>query len=364
MRVGSVVFGNRWTGAAAVAELHCRALRAASLEARLLFVGGDNLEQRLAGADWALPGLCKERTPGRAVKNLRALRELAADSDVVLCYLPHDHGLCIAAGLPRLAPLVRAIRSPGHLPNKPYNRFLSARAAAFLPAFSDLGKALEDPFPHTPSLSVPVPLEEKFVPRSGGDWRRQLEIPTEAPVMGMVGKLAEGRGFDLLLETAARVKPPVHVVVVGHGEAQMRLEILAGELGLGHRVRWTGYHEDILPLLYSVMDVVLLTAPGSDWGHRSISEAQGCGRAVVAAAIPGVQDLIDHDLTGSIVRACPEALAREVTTLIANPERRRRIGAASTAAVEARRFAPSGRRLAEFLSRVVARTPIQKNSAS
>ena len=352
MRVGCVVFGNRWTGAAAVAELHCRALRAAGVDARLLFVGGDNLEQRLAGADWALPGLRKERTPGRVAGNLRALRGLAAASDVVVCYLPHDHLLCIAAGVPRLAPLVRAIRSPGHLPTNPYNRFLSARAAAFLPAFSDLGKALEVSFPRAPSLTVPVPLEDKFTPGSAGDGRRRLEIPSEAPTVGMVGKLAAGRGFDLLLESAAHVKPPAHVVVVGHGEAQMGLEILAGELGLGHRVRWAGYREDVLPALYSAMDVVLFAAPGSDWGHRTISEAQGCGRAVVAAAIPGVEDLIEHGLSGIIAPARPEALAEEVSRLLTDCEARRRLGAASAAAVEDRRLAHSGRRLEVFLGRV------------
>ena len=354
MKVSSVVFANRWTGAAAVAELNCRALRAADIEARLLFVGGDNLERRLEGAEWASPGLRKERTPARVVGNLRALRELAADSEVILCYLPHDHLLCLTAGVARLAPLVRAIRSPGHLPTDPYHRFLNAHAAAFLPAFSGLGSTLGDSFRHIPSMSFPVPLEARFKPGSAGEWRRRLEIPEKAPVVGMVGKLAKGRGFDLLLETAARVKPPAHIVIVGHGNAQMSLEILAGRLGLGHRVRWTGYREEALPALYSLMDVVLFAAPGSDWGHRSISEAQGCGRSVVATAIPGVEDLIDDGATGRIAPPRAEALARETAALLADPETRRRTGAASAAAVDNRRLDPSGRRLGSFLRRVVS----------
>jgi glycosyltransferase involved in cell wall biosynthesis len=354
MRVGSVVFGNRWTGAAAVAELHCRALVAADVDARLLFVGGDNLERRLEGVEWASPRLRKERTPGRVVGNLYAVRELAADSEVVLCYLPHDHLLCVAAGVHRMAPLVRAIRSPRHLPTDSYHRFLIARTAAVLPAFTSLGRALAGPFHYTPSMISPVPLDERFTPAGGGEWRRRLEIPAEAPVVGMVGKLAEGRGFDLLLETAARIEPPVHVLLVGYGEAQIRLEILAGTLAIGHRVRWAGYREDVLPALYSAMDVVLFAAPGSDWGHRSISEAQGCGRPVVAAAIPGVEDLIEHGFSGIIAPSLPEALAKEVSHLLTDGEARRRLGATSATVVEDRRLIPSGRRLGLFLRRIVS----------
>ncbi len=361
MKVGSVVFANRWTGAAAVAEVDCRALRAVGVDARLVFVGGDNLELRLAGAEWASPLLRKERTPGRVAHNLRTLRALAAECEVVLCHLPHDHLLCIASGLPRLAPLVRAVRAPGHLPTHPYNRFLAARAAGFLPAFSGLGIALDNAFRDIPSMTLPVPLDDRFAPRGAGSWRRRLEIPADAPVVGMVGKLSGGRGFDLFLEAVARVDPSVHVVLVGHGEAQWNLQILATRLGLGHRVRWTGYRDEDLPSLYAVMDVVLFTAPGSDWGHRAISEAQGCSRPVVAAAIPGVEDLIDHGLTGRIAPAQPQALATEIAALLADPEARRRIGAAGASAAKERRLVPSGRRLAEFLSQVVTSTRIQPN---
>ena len=48
-----VVFANKYTGAAAVAEHSCRALRTAGSEARLLYVAGRNLETRLAAAPWA-----------------------------------------------------------------------------------------------------------------------------------------------------------------------------------------------------------------------------------------------------------------------------------------------------------------------
>ena len=353
MRVGSVVFASRFTGAGAVAEHFCRALQAVAVDADLLFVGGDNLEHRLGGLDWASPDLAKERTPGHVADNLRAIRTLAADVDIVLCHLPHDHLLCVAAGTHRRAPLVRAFRSPKHLRRDPYHRFLARRLSGVLSAFSRLEHNLQRAYGALPTLALPVPLDDRFAPVGAGEWRHRLEIPADAPVLGMVGKLARGRGFDLFLETAARTVPTAHVLVVGHGEAQIELEALATRLGIGARVRWVGYQEEALPGLYAAMDVVLFAAPGSDWGHRSISEAQRCGRPVVAAAIPGVDDLIFEDRTGRIVPAEPKALAATVSDLLADPEARRRLGSAGAVAADERRLVPSGRRLAAFLASVV-----------
>ncbi|MFV2073421.1 MAG: glycosyltransferase family 4 protein [Thermoanaerobaculales bacterium] len=354
MRVGSVVFANRYTGAGAVAEHFCRALRAVRVDAHLLFVGGDNLEHRLEGHDWASPALVKERNPRRIADNLRAIRTLADDSDIVVCHLPHDHLLCVAAGVHRQTPLVRAFRSPKHLRRDSYHRFLARRLSGVLPAFSSLARDLRRAYGALPTLALPVPLEDRFVPVSAADWRRRLEIPAAAPVLGMVGKLARGRAFDLLLEAAARTVPPAHVLVVGHGPAQIELETLATRLGIGASVRWVGYQEKALPALYAAMDVVLFAGPGSDWGHRSISEAQGCRRPVVAAAMLGVEDLIEDGRTGRIVAADPAMLARAVSVLLTDPEARRRLGSAGATVAEDRRLVPSGRRLAAFLASIAA----------
>jgi len=356
MRVGLVVFANKWTGAGAVAGANCRALRAVGVDARMLFVGGRNLERRLEGEGWTLPGLVKERTPWHARHNLRAVRRLAAQSDVVVCHLPHDHLLCVAAGIHRRVPLVRAFRHPRHLRRDPYHRFLENRLSAALLVFSDLEGDLRLAHPELPALAPPVPLEDRFTPTDGRGWRVRLEIPVGAPVLGMVGKLGRGRGFDILLETAARTQPPVHVLIVGHGEAQLELEALATRLGIASRIRWVGYRDQVLPELYAAMDAVLFTAAGSDWGHRMISEAQGCGRPVVAAAIPGVWDLIDDNVNGRIVEGNPAVLADAVSSIIDDAETARRLGHAAIATVTNRRLAPVGEYLARFLGDVLSLT--------
>jgi glycosyltransferase involved in cell wall biosynthesis len=349
MRVGLVVSANKWTGAGAVAELKCRALRAAAVETKLLFVGGRNLERRLSGRAWAVPELVKERRPAHFRSNLRAVRALAEASDTIICFLPHDHLLCVTAGIHHRVPVVRAYRNPRHVRHDPYHRFLDLRLSGALLANSTLENALPSAVVRLPIASIPVPLEDRFKPANGSGCRRRLGIPPDSPVIGAVGKLAKGRGFELLLETASRIEAPAHVVVVGHGELQPKLQKLAIRLGLEGRVHWTGYQDESLPELYSAMHVVLFTAPGSDWGHRSISEAQGCGRPVVAASYPGVGDLVDDGVTGRIVDRHPDALAKTVNSLFEHPEIARRLGDAAAMAAGERRLAFVGQRLSRLL---------------
>jgi len=350
-----VVFANKWTGAGAVAELNCRALHSAGTDARLLFVGGRNLERRLKDSPWAEPGLVKERSIAHFRSNLRTVAGLAAGCDIVICHLPHDQFLCVAAGVHRTTPLVRAFRSPRHLRHDPYHRFLNRRLAAAIFAYANLENDLQRSTHRLPTVVLPVPLEDRFKPVDGSEWRARLGIPSDASVIGGVGKLAEGRGFDLLLDTASRIEEPAHVVVVGHGELQPELERQAHNAGLAGRVHWTGYQDEELAALYSAMDVVFFIAPGSDWGHRAISEAQGCGRPVVAVAYPGVEDLIEDGVTGRVVDRSAGVLAEAGNTLINNHESARRLGEASARVASKRRLEPTGNRLALFLDHVLAR---------
>jgi glycosyltransferase involved in cell wall biosynthesis len=168
----------------------------------------------------------------------------------------------------------------------------------------------------------------------------------------MVGKLAPRRGFDTLLDTAAMVREAPQVIVVGHGEEQPALERQAQRLGLGRRVHWCGYQESALPALYAAMDVVLFMAAGSDHGHRTISEAQACGRLTIALAKPGVRDLIEHGVTGLIAPQTGCLMAEMLDQALGATERPAGTLQAALTAAESRRFLPIGQSISRFLARL------------
>ncbi len=352
MRVGLAVSSNKFTGAAAVAEHWCRALHLAGIEARLLFVGGANLERRLSGSTWGLPGLSKERRVADVRANFQAFRRLATWADVVMTFLPHDHFEAVITGVHQHATLVRAFRHPRHLRQDPLHRWLARRCSGALAPFENLAARTESLIGGRPVATVPVPVEDRF--RPGPDAREarvRLGLNPGIPVIGMVGKLARGRGFESLLDAAARSRTRCRILAVGHGEHRPTLEQQAGDLGISDDITWAGKREHDLPLLLAAMDAVVFSAPGSDWGHRAISEAQGCARPVIATPVAGVEDLIQHEDSG-VITEDSQGIANAFDRLIEDPEFGLRLGHGASEAAANRRFSTVGRRLADLLEEI------------
>lgn len=139
----------------------------------------------------------------------------------------------------------------------------------------------------------------------------------DRPVVLTVARLDGQKGLKYLLEAAALV-PGAQFVLVGEGPERAELEAMVGELGLGERVRFLGYREDIPELLASC-DLFVL--PSLYEGlPLSVLEAMAAGRPVIATAIGGTDEIITNGHTGLLVPAASAtALARAIRLLLANP---------------------------------------------
>ncbi len=326
MRVLQVVAADRWTGAAATALQAAEALRGAGVECHFAFRRGHNLERRLAQCEWARPILEPIGSPASFLRSLRALRHLAAGFDVVHTHLPQDHLLASLAGT---RPLVRSIHHPGHLPRHAYYRLLLRRADAFGLANTALVAGLSrGPWADRPRAVLPVALEARFRPGLGAPQvRERLGVPAQAFLVGTIGKLDRDRGHATFLEALARV-PEAWGMVIGKGPHLHHLQRRAEKLGIAGRVVWPGYVEEGLESLYAAMDLFVFPAAGSDWAHRAIAEAAGCGVPTLAADLPGVRGLVEPPLTGELFpRDDAPALAAALQRWAANPEQRRQAGA-------------------------------------
>lgn len=348
------VSSSKYTGAAAVAELWCRSLRAIGFEANLLCVRGDNLERRLESKPWAQALLLKERRPSHIRHNLTVFRRYSRESDVMITLLPHDHFEAVFAGAHHRTPIVRAFRRPRHLRPDPLHRWFAHRASAAIAPCSELVETTGRYMGGKPVGLFDVPVEDRFTPATDSDeTRHTLFEDTRRPVVGMVGKLAADRGFDCFIDAASLMATHCNLLIVGHGELQSQLESQARTLGISDRIHWAGKREDDLPRLLRTMDILVFTAPGSDWGHRVITEAQACGRAVVAVNHRGVTDLVDHNRTGLVVESDPTTIAEALEHLLRDKEKTLRLSEAAASESTRRRFVPIGRAMAKFLEEVV-----------
>jgi glycosyltransferase involved in cell wall biosynthesis len=167
-----------------------------------------------------------------------------------------------------------------------------------------------------------------------GELRRRLNLAPDVPLVGVIGRLVPIKDLVTMFEGVARL-PSVHLAVVGDGELRESLEARIGRMGMSDRVHFTGWITDVASVM-SDLDVVGLTSR-NEGTPVSLIEAAACGRPVVATRVGGVGMVVDHGVTGFLVPpGDPAAFAAHLERLLAEPETRRRMGAAGRTRVRER----------------------------
>jgi glycosyltransferase involved in cell wall biosynthesis len=91
-----------------------------------------------------------------------------------------------------------------------------------------------------------------------------------------------------------------------------------------------------MPEILSAMDVYVNSSIYEGMSN-SILEAMACSRPVVATAVGGTPDLVEHGVTGWLVPPRePEALADRIAEVLTDPDRAAEMGRRGRARVEQR----------------------------
>jgi glycosyltransferase involved in cell wall biosynthesis len=193
--------------------------------------------------------------------------------------------------------------------------------------------------------------------------RGRFGIPEQALVVGYVGRFVAIKDLATLVRAFARVagkRPDAVLLLAGDGPVRPDVEALVAALTLQKQVRLAGWIEDLAPL-YATMDICALSSL-NEGTPIALIEAMAAGKAVVATAVGGVADVVEHERTGLLVPPQnPEALAEALVRLAADPGERSRMGAAGREAVVGR-F--SAGRLVDDIDRLYTSALAQKRSRS
>lgn len=173
--------------------------------------------------------------------------------------------------------------------------------------------------------------------REGEDPARPGRRPLEDEELRLlfVGRLVERKGVHILVEALARIVEhrPARLTVVGEGSWEERIRAKAEACGVASRVRLTGFvPEAELRRLYASCDIFVLPAVVDAKGDTEglgvvLLEALRFGRPVIASDVGGIPDIVRPGRSGWLVPpGDPEALARSVLEVAADPGTARRRG--------------------------------------
>ncbi len=316
----------------------------------LLCVPGSTLSREASAAGIPTIGLLGEdRSAFNTIKGLsRLFRSYAYD--VVHTHLSHDlwwivPALKLASSDSKLF-LTKHMAS-GVKKTDPLHRFLYARLQGTFAISNYIrGSVLNTcPVPESEVYILPpgIPMD-KFDPAlySRTEIRRSLGIPDDVILIGMVARISPGKGHEEFLMAAKSLTQSsglnLRFVVVGTSSSSERsyetgIKRMAGELGLGESVDFTGFRRDV-PALLSAFDVLAFPSHEESFG-LGLAEAMAMELPVVASKSAGVLDIVVDGETGVLIQPKDyRSLAAGIGKLARDPGLRRSYGTAGRNRVE------------------------------
>jgi glycosyltransferase involved in cell wall biosynthesis len=142
------------------------------------------------------------------------------------------------------------------------------------------------------------------------------------------GQIVRGKGVDVLLESLAHVRVPFECVILGDGHHRPYCEALAGELGLGDRVRFVGYVPAAeVTAYYRTATLAVFSSVWPEPFGLSGLEALRHGLPVVAFDVGGVREWLENGVNGLLAPWMDrEGFAHRVEALLNDGELARRLG--------------------------------------
>lgn len=213
------------------------------------------------------------------------------------------------------------------------NRMLTRITDGFIAVAKQhaLHQVEQEKFPADKVFLIPNGIDtDRFTysPEARSQWRKKLDIHTDAPVIGIVAALRPEKNHDLFLEAARRMSSNFNnarFVIIGDGPERQRLEELAKSKGIESQVIFTGATHDI-PGVLSMLDVFSLTSH-NEASPVSIMEALSCERPVVATNVGSINESVIEGETGFLVAPeDAEALSQRWIQVIREPRQRTEFG--------------------------------------
>jgi glycosyltransferase involved in cell wall biosynthesis len=196
-------------------------------------------------------------------------------------------------------------------------------------------------------------------PAARAEARKEFGFSDDDIVLGIAARLVPAKGHEFLLRAAAQLQqafPMLRILALGQGPQENSLKQLARDLGIDARTVFAGFRDD-MPRCVQAFDLCVQPSIDCDTSSFTMKEAMAAEKAVVASDYGGLTEIVTNDEEGLIVPAgTVEPLAEALAKLLADPDRREKMGQAGrqrvlrefTVETFARRTVEAYRRALEF----------------
>ena len=158
------------------------------------------------------------------------------------------------------------------------------------------------------------------------------------PVVGAAARLEKEKGLHVFLKAMRQLAeefPEALFLIVGDGSQAEELRCLSRELGLGERVFFAGFQQEVGGWL-ALMDIVAVPSLSEAFGF-SLLEAMALGKPCVASAVGGIKEIAEDGRTALLVSpGDAAALAEKAGCLLRSPAEAAALGRQAAAVVEQR----------------------------
>jgi sugar transferase (PEP-CTERM/EpsH1 system associated) len=168
--------------------------------------------------------------------------------------------------------------------------------------------------------------------------RNDLGLPSNALIMGSVGRLDPVKDFPTLLKAIAKITgagDDVRLVIVGDGPIRNTLVSFAKDLGIQSQVLWLGDRRDIASLL-RCFDLFVQTSIFEGMSN-TLLEAMASGLPLIATETGGNPELVQPGVNGTLVKVGDvDGLATVLKIYISDKELRTNQGHMSRSMAQSR----------------------------
>ena len=134
--------------------------------------------------------------------------------------------------------------------------------------------------------------------------RKKLHIPSDAFVVGHIGRLAPEKNLEFLGQAVAKFvekHPHTHFLIGGQGPSEQNIRDIFAKEGLTDRLHMAGvFKGKELVDAYHAMDVFVFASQSETQG-MVLDEAMASGVPVVAVDAPGVREVVQNRVNGCLL---------------------------------------------------------------